>query len=124
VRAIRLTLLTEGFQYRKWGGTQTCKAGDWIVNNNGDVYSVDADSFARSYRPVGEGLYVKQGTVWAEPVSSDGVVATKEGETHYRAGDWLVFNEPDGQDAYAISRETFERLYEPVPEDSQAGGGA
>jgi hypothetical protein len=116
VQAIQLNVVTEGFRYEKWGGTQTCKAGDWIVNNNGDVYSVDADSFARTYRCVGEGKYEKHSTIWAEPASADGAVATKEGETHYSAGDWLVFNQADGGDAYAISREKFEQLYEPVPE--------
>jgi hypothetical protein len=114
VQAIQLTLISEPFHYEKWGDTQTCKPGDWIVNNNGDVYSVDAESFARTYRPIGEGRYVKHSTIWAVPADSDGVVATKEGETHYRAGDYLVFNEEGGQDAYAISREKFERLYEPL----------
>ena len=114
VQAIQLTLISEAFHYEKWGHTQTCKPGDWIVNNNGDVYSVDAESFAHTYRPIGEGRYVKHSTIWAEPAVSDGVVATKEGETHYRAGDYLVFNEAGGQDAYAISREKFERLYEPL----------
>ena len=62
MQAIQLNLATEGFRYEKWGGTQTCKAGDWIVNNNGDVYSIDAESFARTYHSVGNGLYVKHST--------------------------------------------------------------
>ena len=33
VVAVQLALETTGFTYRKWGGVQTCKAGDWIVNN-------------------------------------------------------------------------------------------
>ena len=50
VLAVQLDLETAGFTYEKWGGTQTCKAGDWIVNNAGDTYTVDRDSFARTYR--------------------------------------------------------------------------
>ncbi|EAQ75257.1 MULTISPECIES: hypothetical protein [unclassified Synechococcus] len=80
VQAIQLTLLTEGFHYDKWGGRQTCIAGDWIVNNHGDVYSIDAETFALTYRPVGGGLYEKHTTIWAEPAAADGVVTTKEGE--------------------------------------------
>jgi hypothetical protein len=93
------------------------------VNNNGDVYSIDAETFARTYRPVGNGLYVKHTTIWAEPAAADGVVATKEGQTHYRAGDFLVFNQADGQDAYAITREKFEQLYEPLEESGDSGAG-
>jgi hypothetical protein len=51
VVAVQLKLDTEGFKYRKWGEEQRCKANDWIVDNDGDVYTVDADSFARTYAP-------------------------------------------------------------------------
>ena len=37
VVAVELDLDTAGFTYQKWGGTQTCKPGDWIVNNDGDT---------------------------------------------------------------------------------------
>ena len=50
VAAVRLALDTDGLVYRKWGGEQRAKAGDWIVDNDGDVYTVDADVFARTYR--------------------------------------------------------------------------
>ena len=50
VAAVQLDLETRGFTYQKWGSTQTCKAGDWIVNNDGDVYTIDRDTFARTYR--------------------------------------------------------------------------
>jgi len=43
VVAVQLELETDGFTYRKWGGTQTCKAGDWIVNANGEFYTVDRE---------------------------------------------------------------------------------
>ncbi|MCY1312562.1 hypothetical protein D9M70_629930 [compost metagenome] len=102
----------DGFKYRKWGGEQRCKANDWVVDNAGEVYTVDAESFARTYTAVGQGTYVKTGKVWAERAGSAGRVTTKEGSTGYEAGDWLVSNEEDGSDAYAVSAKKFEELYE------------
>lgn len=112
VVAVQLSLDTEGFTYRKWGDVQTCKAGDWLVDNDGDVYTVDQATFARTYRRVGPGTYVKTTPIWAEVAAEDGSVKTKEGATHYRAGDYLVFNEPDGGDAYAVTKDRFEAMYE------------
>jgi hypothetical protein len=37
VAAVRLDLETEGFTYRKWGGPQQCKGGDWIVHSGDDT---------------------------------------------------------------------------------------
>ena len=121
VVAVQLDLDTPGFTYKKWGGTQTCKRGDWLVNNGGDwrvesdsdTYTVDADTFARTYVSTGPGRYVKRTPVWAEVAPRAGAVPTKEGATHYGAGDYLVYNQPDGGDAYAVTKEAFERMYEP-----------
>lgn len=112
VLAIRLSLETEGFGYRKWGDAQRCKAGDWLVDNDGDVYTVDADAFARTYRRVEPGRYVKTTPVWAERAANAGSIATKEGLTHYAAGDYIVFNDEDGTDGYAVSPPKFEAMYE------------
>ena len=112
VVAVQLALDTDGFTYRKWGGVQTCKAGDWIVDNEGDVYTVDRGTFERTYRRAGAGTYVKATAVWAEAAREAGSVRTKEGETHYRAGDYLVFNEEQGGDAYAVTAGKFEGMYE------------
>jgi hypothetical protein len=112
VVAVQLALDTPGFSYQKWGATQNCRAGDWIVDNDGDVYTVNRDSFASTYRPVAPGRYNKITPVWAEVAADAGEVRTKEGTTHYRPGDYLVFNEESGGDAYAISADKFERMYE------------
>jgi hypothetical protein len=112
VVAVHLDLDTSGFTYDKWGGQQRCKQGDWLVDNDGDVYTVDQDTFRRTYREVGRGRWVKSTPVWAEVAELAGTVKTKEGSTAYEAGDYLVFNEADGGDAYAVSRATFESLYE------------
>lgn len=112
VVAVQLALDTTGFTYRKWGGEQRCKPGDWIVNNEGEVYTVDRASFERTYRQVGVGTYVKTTPVWAEVAPEAGCVPTKEGATNYKAGDYLVFNQEDGGDPYAVSADKFEEMYE------------
>lgn len=114
ITAVRLALETEGFTYRKWGGEQRCKAGDWIVDNGSDCYTIDAGSFARSYRQVGPGTFVKVQPVWAQVAESAGRVTTKEGSTAYRAGDYIVSNNDDGSDNYAVDKASFESLYEPM----------
>lgn len=48
VTAVRPDLDTKGFVYNKWGGEQVCKRGDWLVNNNGDTYTVSRGSFAKT----------------------------------------------------------------------------
>ena len=113
VTAVRLDLDTEGLRYRKWGAEQRAKPGDWLVNNDGDTYTVDAESFARSYRQVAPGQYVKTSPVWAEVAREAGSIRTREGESHYQAGDYLVFNDPDGEDGYCMPAARFEALYEP-----------
>lgn len=114
VVAIQFSLETGGFTYRKWGGEQICKAGDWIVDNGGDVYTVDRDTFARTYRAESPGLYRKVAPVWAELTERDGAIRTKEGITHYKAGAYLVFNDEQGLDGYAVMAPAFEAMYEPV----------
>jgi hypothetical protein len=112
VVAVQLDLETDGLTYQKWGGTQTCKAGDWIVNNDGDVYTVDRETFARTYRAVSPGIYEKVAPVWAKVAEQPGQIATKEGVTHYQAGAYLVYNDPDGKDGYAVDAEKFEKMYQ------------
>jgi hypothetical protein len=112
VTAVCLDLETQGFTYEKWGGEQRCKAGDWIVNNDGDVYTVDGEVFLQTYKEKSPGLFFKDTPIWAEVAETGGVVETKEGSTQYEAGDYIVSNNEDGSDAYAISAEKFERMYE------------
>ena len=50
VVAVQLALTTKGFTYKKWGATQRCKSHDWLVDNDGEVYTVDRVSFRRKYR--------------------------------------------------------------------------
>ena len=115
VTAIQLKLDVKTFTYHKWGALQTCKGGDWLVERNGSVHTVTADSFARTYKQIGPATYVKEGVVWAAPASGDGAITTQEGETHYKQGDFLVWNDQERTDGYAIAKDTFETLYEPAP---------
>lgn len=107
-----MQLNTPGLFYFKWNGWQLGKQGDWLVNNDGDIYTVDAKSFKRTYRAVNQGRFVKSTPVWAVKAGASGKVATQEGSTRYKKGDWLVSNAEDGSDAYAISAAKFERMYE------------
>ncbi len=114
VTAVQLDLDTDGFTYRKWDGVQTASAGDWLVNNGGDIYTVERATFERTYRMVSPGVYLKVQPVWARVADVDGKIQTTEGETHYRASDMIVFNDEEERDGYAMTAETFERLYEPA----------
>ena len=114
VTAVRLPKDCDGLVYRKWGGKQRAKPGDWIVDNDGDVYTVDARVFARTYRKVANGAYVKTTPVWAQRATTSGSVRTKEGATRYRRGDYLVSNSRDGSDAYAMTSKKFDELYKPT----------
>ncbi len=113
VTAVRLSLDTPGLTYEKWGAQQRAKSGDWLVDNEGDVYTVDAQVFARTYRGVSPGVYVKTTPVWVEIATSAGSIETKEGRSHYRAGDYLVFNEADSGDGYCMTADAFRSMYEP-----------
>lgn len=110
--AVQLNLETDGFVYQKWGSQQHCKPGDWLVDNQGDVYTVDSDTFAATYKQKSPGIYVKMTAIWAEQATESGKVATKEGFSHYQPGDYLVSNNEDGSDAYCISAEKFTSMYE------------
>jgi hypothetical protein len=112
VVAVPLQFHTDGFVYHKWGGEQRCKRGDWIVDNDGDFYTVDADVFQRTYREVRRGAYRKITPIWAEIAQDAGQVKTKEGVTQYEKGDYLVSNNEDGTDAYAMTASKFELSYE------------
>lgn len=117
VTAVQLNLDTDGFTYRKWGAVQRASAGDWLVNRQGEAYTVEREVFERTYRLVRPGLYEKVSHVWARKAEADGVIRTREGETHYAAGDVIVFNDPGGRDGYAMSAEEFAGLYEPAGAD-------
>ena len=111
ITAVQMTLDTDGFEYNKWDGTQKCNRGDWIVDNNGDCYTINNESFKATYKNTSEGRYKKIAHVWAEQASEAGSIATREGSTSYVSGDYIVYNSGDESDAYAVSKEKFEAMY-------------
>ena len=114
VTAVQFDLDSEGFTYNKWGGKQVCKRGDWLVDNHGDKYTVSQESFAKTYQLLSPGVYLKVTPVWAAVAENSGKVMTQEGETSYKAGDYLVSNNEDGTDAYAMSADKFKSMYAPA----------
>jgi hypothetical protein len=124
VTAVRLALSFAGFTYEKWGAVQRAQSGDWLVDNGGDIHTVAAQSFARTYREISPGRWLKTTPIWAERATAPGAATTNEGLTHFEAGDWVVSNNEDGSDAYAISADKFEGMYEldaALPTGSDAG---
>ena len=114
VTAIEITLDIQGFSYQKWGSLQHCSKGDWLVENDGDIYTVTAESFATTYRPISPGRYIKIAPVWAEIATHDGAIKTQEGESCYGVGDYLVYNRENRKDGYTMAADVFEKMYEPV----------
>ncbi|WP_052691845.1 DUF4231 domain-containing protein [Teredinibacter purpureus] len=116
VTAVQLDLNFEGFGYNKWGDGQKCSAGDWLVNNCGDTYTVEKEYFIQHYEEVSPGQFEKIAPVWAEIAKTDGAIETIEGTSAYITGDYLVFDRSIGGQAYAVTKLSFERMYEVVPE--------
>lgn len=114
VTAVQMNLDFNKIDYNKWGGIQTGKPGDWIVNNNDDYYTVDKEYFRLNYEKVSPGVFKKVGKIWAEEAMENGVIETVEGSTEYIAGDYLVFDRQENGIGYAISKQDFEKMYEEV----------
>jgi hypothetical protein len=114
VIAVKLDLDTDGLIYRKWGAEQRAKRGDWLVDNDGEVYTVDGKVFKKTYELLSPGIYLKKTPVWAEIANSAGSVKTKEGESHYKKGDYIVFNNKNATDGYCMSAKKFRAMYAPA----------
>ncbi|WP_075184781.1 DUF4231 domain-containing protein [Teredinibacter haidensis] len=119
VTAVQIDLDCSGFAYKKWDGDQHCNAGDWLVNNSGDTYTVEKNYFRECYQEISPGQYEKTAAVWAEEAVGDGEISTIEGSTVYAAGDYLVFDRPAGGESYAIKRQNFNRMYEAVEDPEE-----
>jgi hypothetical protein len=111
VTAVQLKLQMSGFTYEKWGGVQRCEPNDWIVDNNGEIYTIRSDKFIKTYREIGPGRYIKTALVWARIATESGSIPTEEGSSDYKPGDYIVFNEGD-EKGYCMSAEKFTSMYE------------
>ena len=111
---MQLDLVTQGFTYKNWGSTQHAKSGDWLVKNGDDTYTIDQKVFEKTYTDLRETSYKKTAYIWAEKATEAGSVKTKEGEAHYKAGDYIVSNNEDGSDRYCVTATKFHEMYEAV----------
>ncbi len=109
---INLDLKDKILQYQKWGGLQTAKIGDWLVDNNGEVYTCDSKVFDNTYEMVSPGVYRKTVMITAELAVKSGSVNTIEGTSSYGKGDFIITN--PGGDQYPVDREKFFEMYERV----------
>ena len=113
VIAIQLPEKCQGLKYEKWGGLQAAKPLDWLVIKQGETYTIDAESFANTMEPLDQpGHYYKKSSVWAKIARDSGKIKTKEGLTNYKKGWYIVSNDGNFEDAYAMSEEKFKSLYE------------
>ena len=111
VAALRLT------GPREWtteaGDLLRVEAGDWWVTDDAGVSRGVADAaFTASYRPLGEGRYLRVGTVSARCTRTRVVVHTQEGPAVAEPGTWVV-TDPEGH-SWPVPPAVFEAGYEPV----------
>lgn len=114
---LNLELPNAELKYEKWGAMQVAKQGDWLIDNNGEVYTCDKKVFADTYEEAGKGEYRKIATIEAERANEDGKIETLEGESEYKVGDYIVTN--PGGDRYPIEQDKFENMYAPAPENRE-----
>ncbi len=112
--AVQLDLEVGFINYVKWGSSQHAKKNDWVVNNAGECYTIDNDSFNKTYKMVSPGVYYKVGNVWAQETVCAGHIETKEGFSNYFGGDYIVYNNEDLTDGYCMSAKKFKSMYEEV----------
>jgi len=112
ITAVQLDLIFEEFQYSKWGGSQKANPGDWLVNNDGDTYTIANRVFRETYKEVSPGRFIKTVTIEAEQVAAFGFIKTLEGDSSYEPGDYIITN--PGGDKYPVSKGKFENMYEPA----------
>ena len=112
VTAIQIKLETNGLVYNKWGGEQIGKQNDWLVESStGSVYTIDDESFKKTYKMESAGRYVKFASIWVTIADHDGKVKTKEGYSEYKKGEYLVANCENGDDPYTPPYDVIQNNY-------------
>jgi hypothetical protein len=95
------------------GADLRAEAGDWeLVDDDGDRWTVAADTFTRSYQRSPDGHYRKRELIDAVRLTGRAEISTLEGAATAEIGDWLlrdavgaVWPVPDG---------TFRARYRPA----------
>lgn len=99
--------------YEKWDHNQKATEGDYLVDNEGDVYTVEKVTFESTYTEVGDHRYAKTALVKAEQATESGKIRTLEGLSSHNAGDYIVHNPRQG-DVYVVPQNEFESVYEEI----------
>lgn len=100
--------------YELWGGTQTGKVGDWLVEKGNDTYTIDGTEFATSYQKhlTKHATYFKAEHIEAYEVRCDGYIETLEGRSKFKAGDYLACS-PTGK-TWCLTAKTLAEYYDLV----------
>ena len=86
-------------------------AGDWLVTDGTEEWTVAPGVFARSYRPLPDGRFVKVAPVRAARLDRTAEVPTLEGVARAEAGDWVLCG-VDGE-LWTVTDTFFRAHYEP-----------
>lgn len=91
------------------GDILSADAGDWIVSDGVDWWTVDAGVFADTYTRVTGDRYRKTALITAVRIVDAFAVSTLEGLATGAGGDWLARN--PGGECWPITNEQFRRRY-------------
>jgi hypothetical protein len=101
---------------RTWHTARGCAlaavAGDWLVTDGSEEWTVAADIFARTYDRLPDGRYAKHATVDAVRTDRPVEVRTLEGPARAEPGDW-VLRGVDGE-LWTVTDAYFRTHYEPA----------
>jgi hypothetical protein len=91
VGVVRATRLSAPRPWSWEGQPMQAEAGDWWVEDDaGGGRSVKPDSFAKTYRHIGEDMFERCGTVRARRAIAGEVIVSSEGSTEAHEGDMVI----------------------------------
>lgn len=91
------------------GATMQADPGDWMVEENGESWSVRDDIFRSSYRHLSGSQWQRSGTILARPAQPGETIDTPEGPTTAADGDWVVRG--NHGDHWPVPADVFARHY-------------
>lgn len=110
---VRATRLARPRSWRSARGSElSAAAGDWLVTDGAEEWTVVPDVFARSYRRLPDGRFAKDAPVAAVRLERATEVSTLEGVARAEPGDWLLSG-VDGE-VWTVTDAYFRSHYEPA----------
>lgn len=94
------------------GDELTGVAGDWLLSDGTNQWTVADAVFRATYRRRADGRYEKHATILAVRAGAEIAIPTLEGTATAHDGDWIARN-PSGE-CWPITDEVFRRSYLPV----------